>query len=49
VQAKAAGLPGEQSDMKYPEAQRETVKARITNPESWYVPINRRELQRTRL
>jgi hypothetical protein len=30
---------------KYPEDQREQVKARIQNPESWYVPINRRELQ----
>ena len=31
--------------MKYPEAQRETIRARFSNPESWYVPINRRELQ----
>jgi hypothetical protein len=30
---------------KYPEDQRAAVRARIENPESWYVPINRRELQ----
>jgi hypothetical protein len=30
---------------KYPASQREQIKARFTNPESWYVPINRRELQ----
>jgi hypothetical protein len=30
---------------KYPQDQRAAVRARVQNPESWYVPINRRELQ----
>lgn len=30
---------------KYPADQRDAAKARLQNPESWYVPINRRELQ----
>ena len=30
---------------KYPSDQRTEIRARIQNPESWYVPINRRELQ----
>lgn len=30
---------------RIPDDQKETVRARVQNPESWYVPINRRELQ----
>ena len=30
---------------RFPDDQKADVRARIQNPESWYVPINRRELQ----
>jgi hypothetical protein len=30
---------------KYPQERRAEIRARLQNPESWYVPINRRELQ----